>query len=200
MRPTPAGARERSRFGPLRTLNLRSSLPTGDESAARVENWLRSKQVELSGDVLVITGRGAHSIGGVPVVKERTIRVLTRLRRLGVIRSFGEDTPGSFIVSLAPLRALLEAPARRRSSQHSAARRSANIAGVRAETRDRLAYLAERSLVALGVRNPSVEQVKEEMLRQFSIIVRSAAPSSDLDSWLDLAVRRAIEEHGDGDR
>ena len=111
----PAAAFERVRFGPLRTLNVRASKLTRQESAARVESWLRSKQVELTGEVLVITGRGAGSLDGIPVVKEATQKVLNRLRRLGVIESYGEDTPGSFIVSLAPLRSLLEAPARRRN-------------------------------------------------------------------------------------
>lgn len=175
-------------------------MPTGDESAARVEGWLRSKQVELSGDVLVITGRGANSIGGVPVVKERTIRVLTRLRRLGVIDSFGEDTPGSFIVTLAPLRSLLEAPMRRKTSPPSAVRSTSSIAGLPAKTRDRLAYLAARALDALGVRHPSVDQINQEMQRQFTILVRSAPPSGDTDWWLDHAIGRALREFGDDDR
>ena len=59
-------------FGPLRTLNVRASKLTGQDSAARVEAWLRSKQVELTGEVLVITGRGAGSLDGIPVVKEAT--------------------------------------------------------------------------------------------------------------------------------
>jgi hypothetical protein len=200
MRSPSAAARERARFGPLRTLNLRSSMPTGDESAARVESWLRSKQVELSGEVLVITGRGTGSIGGVPVVKERTMRVLNRLRRLGVIQGFAEDTPGSFIVMLAPLRSLLEAPARRKTSTPAATRRGPNISGLKTQTRDRLSYLAERSLNALGVRSPSAAQVSEEMQRQFSIIARSAAPNADADWWLEHAISRALREYGDSDR
>ena len=46
------------RFGALRTLNLRLSMPTAHEAAARVEQWLRQHQVQQSGEVLVITGRG----------------------------------------------------------------------------------------------------------------------------------------------
>lgn len=200
MRSHPAAPRERARFGALRTLNLRSALPTGDEAAARVENWLRSKQVELSGDLLIITGRGAGSPGGVAVVKERTTRVLTRLRRLGVIQSFGEDTPGSFIVTLAPLRSLLEAPTRRKSTPPPARRRAPIIAGLGEETRKRLAYLAERALDSLGVRAVSAAQISEEMQRQFSILARSTPNSGDIDSWLDHAITRALREYSDTDR
>jgi hypothetical protein len=200
MRSHPA-ARDRARFGALRTLNLRAALPTGDESAARVEGWLRSKQVEMTGEVLIITGRGAGSIGGVPVVKERTVRVLNRLRRVGVIQAFGEDTPGSFVVTLAPLRSLLEAPARRSTPAPAHPKRSvAGLHGLSEKTREQLRYLAERALDGLGVREVSPEQVNEEMLRQFSILVRSAPPSGDANAWLDFAITRALSEYGDSDR
>lgn len=148
----------------------------------------------------MITGRGAGSIGGVPVVKERTMRVLSRLRRLGVVQGYAEDTPGSFVVMLAPLRSLLEAPARRKASTTSVSRRTPDIAGLKTKTRDRLSYLAERSLSALGLRNPSADQVTDEMQRQFSIIVRSAAPNVDTDWWLEHAIGRALGEYADSDR
>ena len=51
------------RFGAARTLNLRASLPTGSEAAARLERWLRHHQVQQSDEVLVITGRGNNSEG-----------------------------------------------------------------------------------------------------------------------------------------
>src|SRR4051812_33539577 len=58
------------RFGAARTLNLRASLPTASEAAARVDSWLRQHQVQRSDEVLVITGRGNNSEGGVSVVRE----------------------------------------------------------------------------------------------------------------------------------
>jgi hypothetical protein len=173
---------------------------TGAESAARVETWLRSKQVELSGDVLVITGRGAGSLGGVPVVKEATRRMLNRLRRLGVIESFGEDTPGSFIVALAPLRSLLEAPARRRTPAPAAARQSSGIQGLKRETRERLRYLATRAIEALGVKDASDGLVAEEMVRQFTMIARTAPPGADADRWMNGAISRALLEYAESDR
>jgi hypothetical protein len=173
---------------------------TGAESAARVEAWLRSKQVELTGEVLVITGRGARSLGGVPVIKEATRRVLNRLRRLGVIQSFGEDTPGSFIVALAPLRSLLEAPARRRTPTPVPSRKGAGIKGLKRETRERLRYLAIRAIEALGVKDASDGQVAGEMARQFTMIARTAPSGVDADKWIDGAITRALREYAESDR
>ena len=195
-----AAALERVRFGPLRTLNVRASKLTRQDSAARVEAWLRSKQVELTGEVLVITGRGAGSIDGIPVVKEAAQKVLNRLRRLGVIESYGEDTPGSYVVRLAPLRSLLEAPARRRNPAPAATRRLPDIEGLRPATRDRLRYLASRAIDALGVKAPSEAQLDSEMARQFSMIARTAPAGIDGDKWLDGAITKALREYAEADR
>jgi hypothetical protein len=181
-------------------LNVRAGKFTGAQAAARVEAWLRSKQVELSGDVLVITGRGAGSLGGVPVVKNATHRVLVRLRRLGVVTSFGEDTPGSFVVQLAPLRTLLEAPARRRTPVARPTRRVPAINGLSSGTRDRLHYLAGRALDALGVKNATAEQIAREMIRKFTVIARAAPIGVDTDAWVDGAITRALREYEESDR
>jgi hypothetical protein len=200
MRPRQPASLEPLRFGPLRTLNVRIGLLSGDASTARVESWLRSKQVELSGEVLIITGRGAGSPGGIPVVKEATSRTLNRLRRLGVIESFGEDTPGSFVVVLAPLRSLLEAPARRRSANQPPARKTSSIRGLRPETRERLRYLASRAIDALGVKGASEAVLEGEMARQFSMIVRTAPAGMEADRWLDGAITKALREYAESDR
>lgn len=200
MRSGLLGALDRARFGPLRTLNVRASTLTGDDSAMRVEAWLRSKQVELEGEVLIITGRGAGSFAGVPVVKEAARKVFARLRRQGVIERFGEDTPGSFVVKLAPLRALLEAPRRRGTPVQNRHRGGANIAGLRAEVQERVRYLAMRSLDALGIRNATEKQIASEVERQFSMISRTVPPGVDPDAWVDQAVHRALQEYADSDR
>jgi hypothetical protein len=200
MRPRELASIERARFGPLRTLNVRVSLLSGEESARRVESWLRSKQVELSGDVLIITGRGAGSIGGVPVIKESTLRVLNRLRRAGVIQAFGEDTAGSLVVQLAPLRSLLEAPVRRKGLQSSIPKNKASIQGLKSETRDQLHYLASRAIDALGVKKPSESQILTEMERHFSVFARTAPVGVDTDRWLNSAISRALIEYAEEDR
>jgi hypothetical protein len=191
---------ERLRFGAVRTLNVRVGLLSGADASARVESWLRSKQVELRGDVLIITGRGKGSVGGIPVVREATRKTLGRLRRLGVVESFGEDTPGSFVVTLAPLRALLEAPARRRmpSARASVSSRE-GVVGLRAQTRDQLRRLATHALYALGIPDASEEMITAEMGRQFSILVKTAQRSREMSSWLDTAITRAIREYEDAE-
>ena len=200
MKSRGLAALERARFGPLRTLNVRASMLSGEESARRVESWLRSKQVELAGEVLIITGRGTGSIGGIAVVKEATQRMLARLRRAGVIESFGEDTPGSFVVQLASIRSLLEAPRRREKTQRSHARKTPSILGLKPETREQLRYLAGRAIDALGVKKPTESQLNTEMERQFSVIVRTAPFGADTDRWLDSAISRALIEYSEIDR
>jgi hypothetical protein len=201
MQSRPPNALERVQFGPTRTLNVRAGNYSGDEAATRVESWLRSKQVELTGDVLVITGRGAGSAGGVPVVKNATIRVLNRLRRSGVISTYGEDTAGSFVVQLAPIRSLLEAPARRRSPPPAPSRRRVpSIHGLAPDTRDRLHYLATRALEALGVKNSSEEQVGREMIRQFGVIAGAWPGGTDTNGWVDAAIRKAIGDYAESDQ
>ena len=105
------------RFGPLRTFNLRESLPTADDARARVEVWIRSKQMERAEEVLVITGRGNNSPGGVSVVRQSVLALFPSLRRRNIITGWQEYTAGSFVVALAPLTALFEAPKRRRERQ-----------------------------------------------------------------------------------
>ena len=104
------------RFGRQNTLDLRSSLPSGPEAARRAEAFLRERQVAQSREVLVITGRGNQSEGGVAVVRPTVVAALSRLRRLGVVDGWQEHTPGSFVVTPALITALFEAPRRRRET------------------------------------------------------------------------------------
>ena len=99
-----------------RTLNLRESLPTVAEASRRTESWLREQQVAAAGEVLIVTGRGNNSEGGVSPVREAVIRLLHLLRRRGVVSAHAEHTPGSFVVDLAPLQALVDAPSRSRDT------------------------------------------------------------------------------------
>lgn len=193
-----SSALERLRFGAARTLNLRSRLPTAPEAAARVESWLRSRQVELEGEVLVITGRGRNSIGGVPVVREATRRVLVRLRRAGVVQGFVEDTAGSFVVALAPLRALFDAPRRRGTPASQLSGKPPSIRGLRAETASQLRHLSALALDSLGVSAPTDAVLEMEMQRQFSLLARALPPSADVERWFERAIVRAIREHEDG--
>ena len=183
------------RFGASRTLNLRTSLPTGSEAAQRVERWLRQQQVQQAEDVLIITGRGNNSEGGVAVVREATIRVFHEMRRKGVITGFAEHTPGSFVATLAPMSVLLDATKRRR--EHSVPPPPASpptLADFDEETRTLLRALAEHSLDALGMRDrdPFVEG---EMLRLFGVLAATVPEGPDRERRLRKAITVAMSEY-----
>ena len=169
------------RFGSLRTLDLRSALPTGEAAARRTESWLRERQVSIGGEVLVVTGRGKGSHDGVPVVRVAVRKVLTTLTRKGVVSGVAEHTAGSYVVTLAPVRALFEAGKRSRNSPPaSKPRDAAELLGLTGETREALRRLAVRALESLGA--PTVEAyVSDEMLRQFSVLA-AAMPTGGTES------------------
>jgi hypothetical protein len=182
------------RFGAARTLNLRESLPTGAEAARRVELWLRQHQVQRSDELLVITGRGNNSEAGIAVVREATLRVFHELRRKGVVQGFVEHTPGSFIVTLAPMQAMLDAATRRHEAPALPSPPTPpTLAALDDSTRDQLRILAERSLDALGVRErgPFVEN---EMLRLFGELAPSAGNGPDRETRLRAAIQRALSQ------
>jgi hypothetical protein len=183
------------RFGAARTLNLRASLPTGHEAAARLERWLRHHQVQQSGEVLVITGRGNNSEGGIAVVREASIRVFHELRRKAVISSFVEHTAGSFVVTLASMKSMLDAAGRRRE-QTPPPRPAAppTLEALADETRQLLRVLAERSLDALGVRERT-PFVEGEMLRLFGSLAATVPEGPDRERRLRTAIRSAMSEY-----
>jgi hypothetical protein len=182
-------------FGASRTLNLRASLPTATEAARRVEAWLRQHQAQQSGSVLIITGRGNNSEGGVSVVRETSIRVFHELRRKGVITEFAEHTAGSFVVTLAPMSAMLEAGARRREQAPQPAPASPpTLSALDDETRKLLRALAEHSLDALGMRErePFLET---EMLRLFGVLAATMEDGPDRERRLRAAIVSAMSEY-----
>jgi len=186
------------RFGALRTLDLRTALPTGDEAVRRTEAWLRERQVSIGGEVLVITGRGNGSHGGVPVVREVVRKLLTALSRKGVVGGVAEHTPGSYVVRLAPVRALFEAGKRSRNNPPPIAPRdAAELLGLTEVTRFDLRRLAVRALESLGA--PTAEAyVRDEMLRQFSVLA-AAMPTGgpDGESQLRKVIAAAMDAYDD---
>ena len=180
------------RFGARGTLNLRDGLPTAAAARARAETFLREHQVRGTKEVLIVTGRGNQSPGGVAVIRETVERLLFSLRRRGVILSHQEHNPGAFVARLAPIRALTEAPPRRR--EPFSARRSVSFSGLSPETTSLLHDLAECSLAALGV--PSDDRaIEDEMHRQLGAIVPGLASGAELEDELRMALRSAIAEY-----
>lgn len=203
------------RFGAGRTLNLRAMQPTALQAVQLCEQWLREQQVQGAEEALVITGRGNNSFGGYSPVRESVARLLPSLRRRNVIGSYAEHTPGSFVVTFAPVRALFEVPRRRRekgvatsragqtgaSGQTASPAQSltqsapASLAALEEETVRQLADLAEVSLAALGLRSPTRAQVEDEMIRQFHALQEALPTGSDREALLQQAIMRAAEEY-----
>jgi hypothetical protein len=180
------------RFGPQRTLNLREGLPNAHEAARRAEAWLREQQVKGAGEVLIITGRGIHSPGGVGIIRQRVEKLLFSLRRRGIIASHQEHNPGAFSVRLAPIRSLVEAPPRKRQAASPSS--PASVHGLGANTMDLLRQVAERSLDSLGV-SPNDETIHDEMHRFLAAIVKGLPAGMRREEQLRSALRAAIAEY-----
>lgn len=189
-----ARALDEVRFGPARTLNLRDSLPTGPEAARRTEAWLRERQASGACEVLLITGRGRGSLDGVPIVRETVVRLFPALRRAGVIADVREHTAGSFIVSLAPLQSLVDAPRRRDHPNVAPPADPAGLAALDRETLALLRRLAWAALAGLGVRDASEGFVADEMVRQFTTLAAIVPPGPDRESGLRTLLTRAVDE------
>lgn len=187
-------AYDEARFGSDRTLNLRTHLPTAEEARRRADAWLRERQASGAGEVLVITGRGNNSDAGFSVVREAVARTLRTLRRLGVVDAIAEHTPGSFVVTLAPMRRLWESARRAIPATHDrAARHVAAPVGLEPETVALLRALAERSLDALGIRDREAF-LEREMATQLAVLVRAVPDGPDREARLREVIRRALDE------
>jgi hypothetical protein len=184
-------------FGQDRTLNLRESLPSAVEARARAESWLRMRQVMKPGEVLVITGRGNQSPGGVGVIRETIIALMPSLRRRGVVKSWREHNPGSIVVTLAPLNTLLTAPKRNRERERDSGENEIatpeSLAALDAETLAQLRQLAVRTIESLGVDDAS-PYVAAEMQRIFATLTMTLPVSTDREGTLRRAITSALDE------
>ena len=180
------------RFGPLRTLNLRESLPTAAEARARTDSWIRAKQVERAGELLVITGRGKGSEDGVSVVRETILALFPSLRRRNVITKWEEHTAGSFVVTLAPMSAMFEAPNRRREPTVTLPVPE-SLSALSPETLNLLRELAVASLMMLGVHDAE-RFIESEMTTKFSQLTAALSGAEDPEAELRAAIQHALEE------
>ena len=187
-------ALDEAAFGPERTLNLREHLPSAAEARARTETWLKARQVTRTESVLIITGRGNQSIGGVSIVREEVLRMLPSLRRRGIVESWREHNPGALIVNLAPVNALLGAGRRRRDIDDSDKRPHPDaLKGLEAETSDLLRQLAIARLDSLAI-EATDQFIEDEMTRVFSTLLRSVPDDAQREVALRAAIRVALEE------
>ena len=184
---------DEARFGRERTLNLRATLPRPKEAEVRCEAWLRERQVMQAGELLVITGRCVNSWDGESVVRDAITRLLASLRRRGVVETWREHTAGSFVVTIAPLRSLRDAPRRTREPRVISSD-PAVLRGLSPSTRARLRELAALALEQLGIRNPEAF-LEDEMVQQFTLLARGVPDGPDRERRLLAAIERTIEEY-----
>lgn len=190
-------ALDEAAFGPERTLNLRESLPSAAEARSRAEVWIRARQMTKAKEVLVITGRGNQSVGGIGVIRQEILKMLPSLRRRGIVDSWKEHSPGSIVVQIAPMSALLEAPRRRRNSGAiDLASAASGLEGLQPATINLLRQLARQNLELLGVTD-SEAFLKKEMQRTFSTMMAGIPETGDREKGLCEAIARAIEEVSD---
>ncbi len=182
-------------FGAERTLNLRELLPSAAEARARADVWLRARQVTRTEEVLIITGRGNQSVGGTGIIRQEILGMMPALRRKGIVESWREHSPGSLIVQLAPVSALLGAGKRRRDNKDSAAAEPTqeSLNGLQAETRELLRQLAIRNLDALSI-DADEQFVRQEMVRSFSTLLSSILDGAAREALLRAAILTALEE------
>lgn len=185
------------RFGAQRTLNLRAMQPTARQASDLAERWLREQQVLGVDEALVITGRGNNSVDGYSPVREAIVKLLPSLRRRNVIDGYAEHTPGSFVVTFAPVKALFETP-RRRREKPAPVPRPPSLKGLDEETVRQLRDLAIMSLAVLGVNSPTKAQLEDEMLRQFAVLSAALPAGADREALLQQAMLRAAEEYEAG--
>jgi hypothetical protein len=191
-------ALDEAAFGSERTLNLRESLPSAADARARAEVWLRARQMTKAKEVLVITGRGNQSAGGIGLIRQEILRLLPSLRRRGIVESWKEHSPGSIVVQIAPMSALLEAPRRRRNngSSDAPAEAGSGLEGLQSSTVSLLKQLALQNLELLGVTD-SGPFLKQEMQRTFSALMAAIPQTGDREQGLREAILKGIEEVSD---
>lgn len=184
---------DEAQFGQKNILNLRESLPTAADARFRVEAWLRERQVSKAGEVLVITGRGNQSPNGISPVREAIVALLPSLRRRGVVSEWKEHSPGSFIVKLGSISALLDAPRRRRDRKSdTTASNPKALEGLESSTLLLLRRLAVRSLESLGVRDPT-NYIEAEMLSKFNSLAGGVTPGAEGEIRLREAIAAALD-------
>src|SRR5947199_9418111 len=93
---------DEAEFGLKNILNLRESLPTAADARHRAEAWLRERQISRASEVLVITGRGNQSPGGVSVVRSAILALLPAQRRRGLVAAWQVHSPGAYGLHYGP--------------------------------------------------------------------------------------------------
>jgi hypothetical protein len=116
------------------------------------------------------------------------------LRRRGVVREWREHSPGSLVIKLGSINALLEAPRRRREREEEPRGTDpSSLKDLEPATIELLRRLAIRSLESLGVRKPA-SFVEAEMLSKFNSLAGSITPGVEGEARLRKAIQTALDQ------
>jgi hypothetical protein len=127
-------------------------------------------------------------------VREAIVGLLPSLRRRGVVSEWREHSPGSFVVKLASISSLLDAPRRKRERTASTPiPNPRSLTGLDGSTLSLLRRLAVRSLESLGVRDPQ-NFVEAEMLSKFNSLAAGVAAGAEGEARLRDAIKDALEQ------
>ena len=161
---------------------------------ARAEAWLRERQMARAGDVLVITGRGNHSADGRSPVRQAIAKHFTTLKRRGVVASVAEHSPGSFVVTPAPISALFGPPKRGRQPLAPLRPDPHALDGLSRDTLNALRVLATQVLERLGAGAVAERFVTDEMGRLFTQLSAGVPDSANREQALGAAVAAALDD------
>jgi len=185
---------DEAEFGVKNILNLRESLPTAADAQYRAEAWLRERQISGAREVLVITGRGNQSPGGVSAVRAAIVSLMPSLRRRGVVAEWREHSPGSFVIKLGTISSLLDAPRRKRDRVIQTEPPDPKVlAALEGSTLTLLRKLAIRSLEQLGVHQLD-KFVEAEMLTKFNSLASGIPSGEGSEARLRGAIAAALEQ------
>jgi hypothetical protein len=114
-----------------------------------------------------------------------------------VVAEWGEHSPGSFVVKLASIGTLLDAPRRKRDrAVPSEPQPPRPLSGLEPATVELLRQLSVRSLESLGVKDPR-NFVEAEMLAKFNLLAAGVAPGVESEERLRRAIAAALEQLDD---
>jgi hypothetical protein len=109
------------------------------------------------------------------------------------VRKWREHSPGSFVVKLGSISALLDAPRRKRERKSSTATTNPkSLEGLESATLSLLRRLAVRSIESLGVRDPT-KYIEAEMLSKFNALAGGITPGLEGEARLRDAIADALE-------
>jgi hypothetical protein len=124
-------------------------------------------------------------------VREAIVRTIASLRRRNVIERYEEHTAGSFSIRLAPMRAMLDAP--RRKKERETKGTDAVLPQLSTANRKLLRDLAERSLEGLGIKETQAF-LDAEMERHLRAILKGIPTGVDQEAKLRAALRAALDQ------